>query len=137
MDSVLTLVNPSPPIHLEFDRNSVVNAILRKNSQPAYTIRTKQKTRSARTDVVDVGTQEVIASIEIKDIFPDVVTIASVNGGNSVKISKWMKEEQLPDKTSVFPELNHNYALICDTDGSESSRQHTGDTYGSSTSSIA
>ncbi|KAK0431526.1 hypothetical protein EV421DRAFT_165684 [Armillaria borealis] len=101
MDSVLTLVNPSPPIHLEFDRNSVVNAILLKNSQPAYTIRTKQKTRSARTDVVDVGTQEVIASIEIKEIFPDVVTIASVNGGNSVKISKWMKEEQLPDKIRV------------------------------------
>ncbi|PBK92173.1 hypothetical protein ARMGADRAFT_967506 [Armillaria gallica] len=101
MDSVLTLVNPSPPIHLEFDRNSVVNATLLKNSQPAYTIRTKQRTRSARTDVVDVGTQEVIASIEIKEIFPDVVTIASVNGGNSVKISKWMKEEQLPDKTRV------------------------------------
>lgn len=102
MDSGLTLVNPSPPIHLEFDRNSVVNAMLLKNSQPAYTIRTKQKTRSARTDVVDIKTQEVIASIEIKEIFPDMVTIASVNGGNSIKINKWMKEEQLPDKTSVF-----------------------------------
>ncbi|KAK0473911.1 hypothetical protein IW261DRAFT_1423278 [Armillaria novae-zelandiae] len=90
MDSVLTLVNPSPPIHLEFDRNSVTNAILLKNSQPTYTIRTKQKTRSARTDVVD-----------IKEIFPDMVTIASVNGGNSVKINKWMKEEQLLDKTRV------------------------------------
>ncbi|KAK0186089.1 hypothetical protein F5146DRAFT_937002 [Armillaria mellea] len=101
MDSVLTLINPSPPIHLEFDHNSVVNAILLKNSQPTYTIRTKQGTGSAWTDVVDVRTQEVIASIEIKDIFPDVVTIASVNRGNSVKINKWMKEEQLPDKTWV------------------------------------
>ncbi|KAK0473910.1 hypothetical protein IW261DRAFT_1423277 [Armillaria novae-zelandiae] len=62
-------------------------------------IQTKQRTASARTDVVDVRTQEVIASIEIKAFPPDVVRIASVNGGNSVKIDKWMKE--LPGKTRV------------------------------------
>ncbi|KAK0227671.1 hypothetical protein IW262DRAFT_1346672 [Armillaria fumosa] len=101
MDFVLTLVNPSSPMHLEFDRNSVVNAILLTNSKPAYSIQTKQRTASARTDVVDVRTQEAIASIEIKDFSSDVVRIASVNGGERVKISKWMKEEQLPDKTRV------------------------------------
>ncbi|KAK0455289.1 uncharacterized protein EV420DRAFT_1694723 [Desarmillaria tabescens] len=88
MDSVLTLVNPSPTTHLEFDRNSVVNATLLKNSQPAYCIQTKQRTTSARTDIIDIRTQEVIASIELKEI-----------SRTCVKIGKWMKEEHLPDKT--------------------------------------
>ncbi|KAK0455288.1 uncharacterized protein EV420DRAFT_1240321, partial [Desarmillaria tabescens] len=100
MDSLLTLVYPSPPTYFEFDRNGVLNATLLKNSQPTYTIQTKQ-TATARTEVVDVTTQKVIVVIEENGIFPDTVRISSVNGGKAIKISKWMKEERLLDKTRV------------------------------------
>ncbi|KAJ7086205.1 hypothetical protein C8R44DRAFT_821152 [Mycena epipterygia] len=100
MDSQLTLVDPSPPISLIFDTNSMTNATLSLNSIPAYTISTDS--RGTSTELRAAGTGEVLVRIVRKGMFPDTIAFPNIHGGKDVRLNKWLKSAaKLPDGSPV------------------------------------
>ena len=95
LDSSVTLVNPSPPVELAFDKNSVISTTVRQDGQPAYKI---SHVNGTTISVLDVRTQEVIIVIEDRDLLPNVVKIKSLNGGKSIRTKKWLVEGRLQDE---------------------------------------
>jgi hypothetical protein len=95
MDSQLTLVDPSPPIFLKFDTNSMTNATLSLNSVPMYIISTDSP--GAITEIRAAGTNEVLARILRKGLLPDTIKFPDLNAGKDMRLSKWLKSIKLPD----------------------------------------
>ncbi|KAJ6550406.1 hypothetical protein DFH09DRAFT_1168807 [Mycena vulgaris] len=100
MDSQLTLVDPSPPVSLTFNADSMTNATLTiNNTTPAYTISTDS--RGGTTEIRAAGTDEVLARIVRKGILPDTITFPNLNGGKAVRLTKWLKSATLPNGVPV------------------------------------
>ncbi|KAJ7840055.1 hypothetical protein B0H14DRAFT_2785855 [Mycena olivaceomarginata] len=75
MDSEL-LVSASPPVHLTFSDNSMINATLYR---------------------VSPHTSELLARITRRSILPDLITFPNHDGGKEMRLSKWMRRCMLPD----------------------------------------
>ncbi|CAA7261026.1 unnamed protein product [Cyclocybe aegerita] len=90
MESFLELPpTSSKPRSYYFDRNSVINSTLYCNSQPSYTIMTNKS--GTRTDVCDIATQSVVATIKRREVFADTIKFPARNNGTSVAINKWLR----------------------------------------------
>ncbi|KAJ7761634.1 hypothetical protein B0H14DRAFT_377847 [Mycena olivaceomarginata] len=95
MDSQLTLVNASPPVCLMFSTDSMINATLHRDSQPAYTITTELQ--GSTTEIRTAGTSQLLARITRREVLPDIIAFPNINGGKDMRLGKWMRRCKLPD----------------------------------------
>ncbi|KAJ7761633.1 hypothetical protein B0H14DRAFT_2973023, partial [Mycena olivaceomarginata] len=94
MDSEL-LVSASPPVHLTFSDNSMINATLYRDSHPVYTIATASQ--GLNTEIRSSDTSELLARITRRSFLPDLITFPNHDGGKEMRLSKWMRRCMLPD----------------------------------------
>ncbi|KAJ7036342.1 hypothetical protein C8F04DRAFT_953916 [Mycena alexandri] len=95
MDSQLTLVNPTPPVCLDFSTDSMINTTLYRDSRPAYTISTELQ--GSTTELRTAGTLQLLARICRKEVLPDTVSFPNINDGKDLRLSKWLRRCTLPD----------------------------------------
>ncbi|KAF9036861.1 hypothetical protein BJ165DRAFT_1532952 [Panaeolus papilionaceus] len=89
--STETLVNPTPPTTLIFDRNSVLFATLHTRAGPKYRVTTNSSV--TRTDLCNVADEQVLGSIKRREIMPDVVLFPH-RGKKSLRLNKWLKKQK-------------------------------------------
>ncbi|KAJ2933698.1 hypothetical protein H1R20_g3368, partial [Candolleomyces eurysporus] len=95
MDSQLTLINPEPPLELVLEKSSTpLNTRLLVNGKPRYKVSTVDRDANI-TDVTDLRTNEVVATIHRRSFFSDKVKFPRRFGGKSVKKEDWMTEIKL------------------------------------------
>lgn len=94
MDSEL-LVSASPPVHLTFSDNSMINATLYRDSHPVYTIATASQ--GLNTEIRSSHTSELLARITRRSFLPDLITFPNHDGGKEMRLSNWMRRCMLPD----------------------------------------
>jgi len=96
-DSQLTLIDPSPGLELVLDNPSTpLNTRLCVNGRARYAVVTKSNGRDARqTDVTDLRTNEVIATMKTRTFLSDTVKFQKRFGGKSVKKEQWMHKTKL------------------------------------------
>ncbi|PPQ67561.1 hypothetical protein CVT24_002841 [Panaeolus cyanescens] len=87
--STETLVNPTPPTTLIFDRNSVLFATLHSRAGPKYRVKTNSSV--TRTDLCNVVDEQILGSIKRREIMPDVVLFPH-RGKKSLRMNKWLKK---------------------------------------------
>jgi hypothetical protein len=96
MDSQLTLVNPSPPPFLILSKASVKNTSIYLSTNPdtpLYHVTSDNHDRN--THIQDARTQRIIASVQRKELLPDVIVFPGTRDGESstkVRVSKWMRK---------------------------------------------
>ncbi|KAJ7167073.1 hypothetical protein C8R46DRAFT_1219453 [Mycena filopes] len=95
MDSQLTLVNPTPPVCLDFGTDSMINTILYRDSRPAYTISTELQ--GSTTEIRVAGTSALLARICRKEVLPDTISFPNIAEGKDLRLSKWLRRSPLPD----------------------------------------
>ena len=101
--STPTLTNPSPPLSLIFDRNSVVSATLHSRTGPRYRISTNNTV--TRTDLYELaqepstGSSEapatsqsktLVASVKRRELLPNIVAFKH-REGKTMRLSSWLK----------------------------------------------
>ncbi|KAJ7307954.1 hypothetical protein DFH08DRAFT_900583 [Mycena albidolilacea] len=89
------LVSASPPVHLTFSDNSMINATLYRDSHPVYTIATVSQ--GLNTEIQSSDTSELLARITRRSFLPDLITFPNHDGGKEMRLSKWMRRCMLPD----------------------------------------
>ncbi|KAJ7724374.1 hypothetical protein B0H16DRAFT_324339 [Mycena metata] len=95
MDSELTLVDPTPPVFLDFSPDSMINTTICRNSRAAYTISTELQ--GSTTELRRAGASELLARICRKEVLPDTVSFPNINNGKDLRRSKWLRRCTLPD----------------------------------------
>jgi hypothetical protein len=94
-DSQLTLINPEPPLELVLEKSSTpLNTRLLVNGKPRYKVSTVDRDANV-TDVTDLRTNEVIATIRRRSFLSDKVKFPRRFGGKSLKKDDWMTEVKL------------------------------------------
>ncbi|ESK83759.1 hypothetical protein Moror_2077 [Moniliophthora roreri MCA 2997] len=100
-ESFSTLLDPEYQVtgatRLVFDRNNIRNTSISIRSSPAYTLKTTTGTLGSKTEIIDAITDQSIASIERRELLPNIVKLKSVEDGKSMKLSKWLRKVKLPD----------------------------------------
>ncbi|KAJ6563321.1 hypothetical protein DFH09DRAFT_1158948, partial [Mycena vulgaris] len=115
MDSQLTLADPSPPVSLTFNADSMTNATLTiNNTTPAYTISTDS--RGGTTEIRAAGTDEVLARIVRKGILPDTITFPNLNGGKAVPIGPYVSSRRQLEKCFLRKYRLYRLALFTEHD---------------------
>ena len=96
-DSQLTLIEPSPGLELVLDNpSSPLNTRLYVNGRARYAVVTKANGRDAQqTNVTDLRTNEVIATMMAKTFLSDTVMFPSRFGGKTMKKEQWMHKTKL------------------------------------------
>jgi len=110
MDSQVTLVDPAilalASTILDFDRDDMKRTTIRirgaANTQPHYYVET---TKSESRTVVRTGDQ-VVATIERREILPDQVTF---KGSPSMSLSKWLKSPKITSFPITFVKDEKRY----------------------------
>jgi hypothetical protein len=101
MDSQLTLVNPSHPASLVLSKVSVKNTSIYLSTDPEtllYHVTSSNHDRD--THIQDARTQRIIATIQRKDVLPDMITFPAAQEGGSLmkaRVSRWMRKGTLPE----------------------------------------
>ncbi|KAF7341684.1 Peptide methionine sulfoxide reductase [Mycena sanguinolenta] len=101
MDSQLTLVNLPPPLCLTFSTNSMINVILYRDSQPAYIISTDLRIGGSTTEIRAADGTEVLARVTRKELLPDTIAFPHINGGEEMRLSKWLRRCKLSDNSDA------------------------------------
>jgi hypothetical protein len=95
LDSQLTLINPEPPLELVLEKPStLLNTRLLVNGKPRYKVSTVDRDANV-TEVIDLRTDEVIATIHRRSFLSDKVKFPHRFGGKSMKREDWMTEIKL------------------------------------------
>ncbi|EAU82107.1 hypothetical protein CC1G_09566 [Coprinopsis cinerea okayama7 len=95
MDSQLTLVNQEPPLELVLEKPATpLNTRIFVNGKPRYKVSTVDRDGNV-TDVTDLRTNAVVATIKRRSILPDKVKFPAKFGGKAVKKDDWMVETKL------------------------------------------
>lgn len=140
MDSVLTLVNPSPPTELVFNRDSTLDARVSIDARPAYLIATTETPGrfGSRTDIQDLRTEQVVVSIEENPVTPNRIRVFGVNGATTLKVKDWLKKREVEHKQFVYLlcSIFLHGSQIIDTAPNISSRRSTGASHGRYTQCI-
>ncbi|KAF9546893.1 hypothetical protein CPC08DRAFT_769557 [Agrocybe pediades] len=99
--STPTLINPSPPLSLIFDRNSVVSATLYSRTGPKYRISTNITV--TRTDLYELSqdasgpgtsvSQTMVASVKRRDFLPNVVVFKH-RKGRAIRLNEWLRRDK-------------------------------------------
>ena len=95
MDSQITLINPEPILELVVDEpESPLNTRLLVNRKPRYEVSTVDRDANI-TNITDLRTNEVVATIHRRTLLSDKVTFPRRFGGKSIKKDDWMTEVKL------------------------------------------
>jgi hypothetical protein len=78
-----------------FSTDSMINATLHRDSQPAYTITTELQ--GSTTEIRTAGTSQLLARITRREVLPDIIAFPNINGGKDMRLGKWMRRCKLPD----------------------------------------
>lgn len=101
MDSQLTLVNPSEPASLILSKASVKNTSIYLSTDPEtplYHVTSSNHDRDMY--VQDARTRRIIATIQWKDVLPDMINFPAAREGESstkARVSRWMRKGTLPE----------------------------------------
>ena len=99
MDSQLTLLNPSPPPSLVFSNSSVKNTSIYLSTEPKTPLyHITSDNHDYDLHIQDARTQCIIATVQRKDILPDLIIFPGLREGKSsmkVRVSKWMRKGKL------------------------------------------
>jgi hypothetical protein len=89
-DSQITLINPEPTLELVLEKPaSLLNTRLLVNGKPRFEVSTVDRDESI-TNLTDLRTNEVVATIHRRTFLPDKVKFSRRFGGKSVKKGDWM-----------------------------------------------
>ncbi|KAJ2915249.1 hypothetical protein MD484_g5161, partial [Candolleomyces efflorescens] len=90
MDSQLTLINPEPPLELVLEKSSTpLNTRLLVNGKARYKVSTVDRDANI-TNVTDLRTNQVIATVQRRSFLSDKVKFPLRFGGKSLKKDDWM-----------------------------------------------
>mgnify|MGYP001400280696 CR=1 FL=1 len=88
-NSQSTLVNVEAPIEFVLKLPGLFNNLLSVNGVARYRILSKDA-QQWNSDVTDLRTNEIIASVRRNSFTPDTVRFPGKNGGKAIKKSKWL-----------------------------------------------
>jgi hypothetical protein len=96
-DSFSTLIDPDYQVtgatRLVFDRNNIRNTTISIRSSPTYILQTTTETLGSKTEVIDALTRQTIASVERRELLPNVMK----HKGKTIKLNRWLQKVKLPD----------------------------------------
>ena len=95
LDSQFALVNPEPPLELVLEKlSNPLNTRLLVDGRPRYKVSTVDREKNV-TNIVDLRTNEIVATIRRQSFLADRVGFPRRFGGKSVKKDDWMTKVKL------------------------------------------